>query len=166
MSYSALNRPVNMHNYSPETPRRYTVWFHISNVPIITAIVQVLFCKTCNEGSVKYRLPITPSISRWIFSHREPRFQVLLVSERNGNIFRSKGRSLHLRLERDTLKTRHTLMSKCNLYTCHHTSSCNGEKHLFFHFHKEILLNVCHVILLSWCYWNNKMSLSDWNLKI
>lgn len=56
-------------------------------------------------------------------------FQVPLVSERGGNILRSEGRSVHLRLESETSNTPDTLMSKCNLYTWHRPSKPAMGKH-------------------------------------
>lgn len=83
---------------------------NISNA-VVVATIKAPPAKTGNEGKAKAR-----PTDRFCFQ-QVLIFLMSLVWQRGGRVLRSERRRLHLTLERDALRSRDTLMLKCNLYT-------------------------------------------------
>lgn len=99
VSYSAFNRPLNIRNNCPETPRRYTVLFENWNGPIFTSIKCYSAKPVLRKSKVQ---PVHQSFKPqfWFCAPRASFSSVVSLRERERSVFWSKKKNVHLRLER------------------------------------------------------------------
>lgn len=156
MSCSALNKPLYTHDYGPDKTPQGDCDLKTLNGPIFTTI-------TCYSVKIRNKeksraQPAHPSKTYCDFEHREPLFQVPLVWE-VGNIFRSKGRSVHLRDLKET-PWKPKILWCWSVICTHDTVLRAATGKTFYHYHnaKPLSCYFAKPMPLMW-----KLSASVWN---